>query len=91
MNQHLNAHRAPATLSLIMEVTQLLSQSGQTRDWFRKELNAFLPEVRRISEKPSGMVQIYRWLDPTSKNWPEPKAEIALAMFKFVAKHSQNH
>lgn len=78
------SHRAPETLALIVRINHYLTTTGQTREWLLGELNKFLPERRRIVPNKSGMVKIYRWMNPTAKGWPEPSGEIALAMKKFI-------
>lgn len=76
--------RAPKTCELIQEINQILIRRGLTREDFREELNRLLTPERQLAANHSGLVQVVRWLDPSSPNWSEPKGEIALAMRDFI-------
>ena len=75
--------RSPRTLVLINRVNTLITSRGITREAFRSELNEFLPSGRKLYNA-SGLGQIFRWLDPTSNRWSEPKSEVILAMLKWI-------
>jgi len=79
-----SSHRAPLTLGVILRVLEIISRDNLTRDEFRVELNKLLPPKRQIKGNHSGIVQLNRWLSPSSKDWPEPFGEIVLAMKKFT-------
>lgn len=84
----LPAHiRAPKTLEVIGQVNSILTRLGLTREEFLLELNRYLTQKRKLKEKHSGLVQVTRWLDPTSPNWSEPKGEVVIAMQEFVQNH----
>lgn len=77
-------HRAPMTLALICEVNDTLRVLSLTREALRVELNKILCDRKKIKGNHSGIVKLNRWLNPTSDDWVEPKAEIALALNKFI-------
>lgn len=77
-------HRAPLTLEVVLQVLEILSRRKLTREDFRVELNKLLPEKRHIPATHAGIVRLNRWLNPTSKDWPEPYGEITLAMKKYA-------
>lgn len=76
--------RAPEVCELINRINHILTRDSRTRDWFRVELNRHLPPSRHIKPTHGAMVQLYRWLDPTSRHWSEPKGEVVLAMKQFT-------
>jgi hypothetical protein len=75
-------HPAPATLEIILNLKQVMRDHGMTQEDVRVLMNAYLPVSRQIKPNHSGAVQLSRWLNPTGKDWSEPKSEIILAFQK---------
>lgn len=78
------SHKAPLTLALMVRVEQLRKERGLNIHSFRIFLNKQLPPKRQIKDNHAGTTKLYRWLNPTGRDWCEPRAEVALAMQKFV-------
>lgn len=79
-----NSHKAPLTLELIVNVNHALSRLTMTRNALREQLNKFLPSKRQIKDNHAGTVKLNRWLNPTGKEWCEPRGEIVLALKKWL-------
>ena len=77
-------HRAPLTLGVIVQLSNLLEQNGITNSALAKLLNKYLPPKKQIKDNHPGQIKLNRWLNPTSNAWTEPRGEIVLAMQKVV-------
>ena len=45
-------------------------------------LNQYLTPERRLPATTYGLLQIYRWFNPSSNGWAEPSGEIVLAVLE---------
>lgn len=79
--------RAPQTLVVINRVNTVIASRDITREKFMTELNELICGSRKLRNNYSGLQQVFRWLDPTSDRWSEPKSEIVLSMLKWLEIH----
>jgi hypothetical protein len=74
-------NNAPVTTKIIDSLLFIKDKNSLTYGDIRRMINHHLPNNRQIrSEK-----QIERWMRTDSKTWPEPRAEVILAIQTIVS------
>lgn len=75
---------APETIDILARLAKLKEVRGLSFWELLRNLNGFLPTARQIKADK----QLERWMHTERANWPEPSAEIILAMRKYLEQES---
>lgn len=72
--------KAPKTIDLLKELAILKASRGLSFWELLRDLNKHLTPFRQIKSDK----QLERWMHTDRTNWPEPSAEIILAVQKYL-------